>query len=151
MTKAKTEKDPSAVETGSASNEDVVTAYFEYIRAQQEAWLDYQRHCSEAHFKRMTRQANAEWKAVSPIYEAQGRLMKTGDAVTQNPDKWQDYQEAYQQQVKAQSEYLQNKEYQEELKAAYLDYVEAEREAAKKAQKRSLDAYKTYLDALKRE
>lgn len=136
------------IERAAAVSANVAAAYTELVRAQQQAWLNYQRQSSIAYFDLIDSQQQAHWKASEPVEKVRNKLMASF-ATPQTRESLQKRQEIHQDLQRAQSELASNKELQDQLTNARSAYLQANIEATKEAQDRCMKAYWNLLDTLK--
>lgn len=139
-----------AKEAGTTTSVRVfASAYSDWVRAQQEAWLDYQQRCTIAYLEMVARQQQLQTEAWRPVEEAYAKFLQAGSGIGLDRDSWQSYQNAYQKYIKAQWEYSVNEEFQNRFMDAYKAYLQAQREASDAAQNRCREAQQAYLRKLK--
>ncbi len=149
-----TEETPTAEEevkeAGTATSVRVfASAYADWVRAQQQAWLDYQQRCTLAYLEMVARQQQLQAEAWRPVEEAYARFLQAGSGLGLDRDSWKSYQNAYQEYIKAQWEYSVNEEFQNSFIDAYKAFLQVQREASNAAQNRSQEAQQVYLEELK--
>jgi hypothetical protein len=139
-----------AKEAGTATSVRVfASAYSDWVRAQQEAWLDYQQRCTIAYLEMVARQQQLQTEAWRPVEQAYAKFLQAGSGIGLDRDSWQSYQNAYQEYIKAQWEYSVNEEFQNRFIDAFKAFLEVQREASNAAQNRSQEALQAYLGELK--
>ena len=139
-----------AKEAGTATSARVfASAYADWVRAQQQAWLDYQQRCTIAYLEMVARQQQLQTEAWRPVEQAYAKFLQAGSGVGLDRESWQSYQNAYQEYIKAQGEYSVNEEFQNRFIDAYKAFLQVQREASNAAQNRSQEAQQAYLGELK--
>jgi hypothetical protein len=135
-------------EKSAAATASVAAAHAELVQAHHQAEVEYHRQASEAYFDLIDSQQKAYWKAIEPVEEARRKYIANCSA-PQTQENWQICQDAYQELVRAESDFANNRELRDEIAEAHAAHWKAHIEAVKKAQGRAVRAYWAFLDALK--
>lgn len=129
---------------------DLAAAYSNCFHAQQAAQLNYTRRSSDAYFDFLGAQQEAHTGAYRPVVEAHFRLVIAAQFANGGQDGMRKYQEAYQELVRAQTEYANNDDLRQRLQSAREEYTDAVRRARDDAEEESRAAYGEFIEALKR-
>jgi hypothetical protein len=133
---------------GAGHAETLSNAYADWTRGQQEAALEYQKRCHDAYYEFVRQLHQASASAQKPMEESYRKLATAAQAAQQDKEKWQDYQNAYQQFASSYGSQSSD-ETQDIFRKAYESFQQAQREAAEAAQQRFAEGHQKFVRALK--
>jgi Asp-tRNA(Asn)/Glu-tRNA(Gln) amidotransferase A subunit family amidase len=152
MPKRKSQEQEAATaqsETSSTITDAIVEAYRKWINDQQEAQQEYQNRTAEAYRNLIETVQSILKEASQPVRDAVWRLVATSSTANLSQQNMEKYQAAYQEYIKALQDYQGSQDLQKQYQEAIQRYSETINEAASDGQKRSEQAYRDYVRALK--
>jgi len=143
---AKQDKTP----VGQLTAEALASAYANMVSEHQASQSEYQKQCAEAYSVMVNQQQQAVAAAHKPVEAAKQKVVEAAAAAQVNPEKAQDFHNAYQEFMNAVSKAQSSAEVQDAFQKAQNAFQKAYQKSYDTARQRCDKAYQEYVKALKK-